>query len=606
MNLATVSEKLRSKGIVRDEPGSFYPRWLRGRPWAAGPDGVMTSTWFMETPYGDRLAQAEAWLVEPTPARAAYREIRKPGGGVRGIATFDRAYQAATYAVLEVVGPVIESRYSDAVVGFRVGYRLDETLVELMTLTRTAMPVMYVCDVYHCFDELDLGHLDRQIDTLVELSPDLRKWLKAHARTELIAPDGKIVSPVTRTKGVVQGSVLAPLLCNLYLAPFDSKVKKRIGPASVVRYADNIGCPGPDLATCKRAERVVEEELARIRLKVKPRSTRICNADNARNPCSFLGIAWTKDASWADPGTISKKVEMLKLDIELGRRDSASVEVYLDGLKKYFESILSGDAAEEATQQIEEALAAALLQQKGEWNRNREKQYPSPMRETTRAHQGRDGRSPRMITRAPHPTSHPSTGETNGTRIQTRSNLALGRIDHGRESYRGSPPQAPSGWMETSSSSTSPSTPRSFTLVGADEQQLHPGASPPSQRAVGSDQAPRVRHATLRVDRARAVAVVRLDGTLVELPIPGRLHSPTETELAGLVLGLDVAVEHGTIAVTLVVQDFYVRYYLDGKFKVGRPWNAYHLDALLARLEDPNGPLWIIEVRGPIGRSLAA
>jgi hypothetical protein len=593
VNLATVRETLRSKGIVRDEPGEFYPRWLRARPSAAGPDGISTSSWFMETSYEDRLAQAERWLVEPVHTRAAYTEIAKPGGGTRGIATFDRAYQAALYAVLEVVGQVIESRYTDAVVGYRAGVRLDETVIELMTLCRTAMPVLFVCDVYHCFDELDLGHLDRQIDTLVELDTDLREWLKAHSRTELVAPDGSVVAPAARTKGIAQGSVLAPLLCNLYLLPFDVKVKKRVGPATLVRYADNIATPGPDLATCKRAQTIVEEELARVRVQTKPGSARLCDVNNPKNPCSFLGIAWTKQGAWADPEAVGKKIEMLRQDIQLGRKGFIAVEEYLDGLKRYFQSVLSGEAAENVVQQIEELLGAELLRavKGGKTIKNQNGLYA--LREQQRAHHVQEGQPTRMITRTSIQPSGP-TGGTNGTRDTAEMQLASERTDHDRESHTGSTTNAPSGWKD-GTLSASPSTPGFRTLAEAGEPQSHPGASPQPQRAVGLDQAPRVRHAVVRVERARAVVDVRLDKVPVELPIEGRMHSPTETELAGLVLGWDLAVEHGAVAVTLLVRDFYARHYFDGRFKVGRPWNAYHLDALVARLEESDGPIWVLD-----------
>ena len=128
MNLQDVRDRLRSEGIVRDEPGQFYKRWLRGRPYACGPDGVKTSTWFMETTEEERLAQAEMWLTETgSVAKALFREIPKGDGTSRGIASFDRSYQAACYAVAEVVGPVIESVYSSSVVGSPVAVYVGGT-----------------------------------------------------------------------------------------------------------------------------------------------------------------------------------------------------------------------------------------------------------------------------------------------------------------------------------------------------------------------------------------------------------------------------------------------------------------------------------------------
>ena len=327
---------------------------------------------------------------------------------------------------------------------------------------------------------------------------------------------------------------------------------------------------------------------------------------NPKNPPSFLGIAWTRERAWADPETIGKKVEMLREDIKLGRRDFASCEGYLDGLRKYFESILSEEAAAQAVLQIEELLGPEVLRtQKGERN-NKSKNHLARTRENQRAHQGQEeGQPHRMITHTSNQASGP-TGKTHGERVKTESNTASGWIDHGRESHTGSTSNAPSGWKH-GMFITSPSTPSTLTLAEAGGLQLHPGASPPTQSAVGMDQAhPRVRHAIIRVDRTLAVVDVRLDGVLVQSPVAGRHHSPTETELAGLVVGWDLASAHGAVGVTLQVEDFYVRHYLSGQFKVGRPWNGFHFEALLSRLEDPEGPTWSVESRSRPKRRVAA
>ena len=346
MNLQDVRDKLRSEGIVRDEPGQFYTKWLRGRPYACGPEGVKTSTWFMEVSEEERLAQAEMWLTETgSVAKALYRDISKPDGGKRGIASFDRSYQAACYAVAEVVGPVISSVYTDAVVGFRDEYRLADTLIEMMTKSREEFPLLVVADIYHFFDELDLTHLDRAIDGLEDLEPDLRAWLKLHARTELVDQDGKVVSPSTRRMGVAQGSVLAPLLANLYLLPFDRQLKKCMGPGVYRRYADNLGVLVRTTQNTKGVEKAITEELSRVRLSVKEGSLRVCDVENAMNPCRLLGVAWTKHKAWADVAYLEKKASQLKADIHVARRNVDSVLEYLKGLERYYESVLSEEEA---------------------------------------------------------------------------------------------------------------------------------------------------------------------------------------------------------------------------------------------------------------------
>ncbi len=386
MNLEDVKNTVRSEGIVRDEPGEFYKKWLRASPSAHGPDGVKTSTWFMEVPEEERLAQAEAWLTNEgnVEAKALYRDIPKPDGGKRGIASFNRSYQAALYAVAECVGPVISSVYTDAVVGFRDEYKLSDTLIEMMTKSRERYPILLTADIYHFFDELDFGHLDRAIDDLDELDGDVRAWLKLHARTELVDQDGKVVSPSTRRKGIAQGSVLAPLLANLYLLPFDRQLKKCMGPGVYRRYADNLGVLVKTTQNTKGVEKAITEELSRVRLSVKEGSLRVCDVENAMNPCRFLGVAWTKHKAWADVAYLEKKASQLKADIHVGRRDVDSVLEYLTGLERYYQSVLSEGAAHEAGMYIQNDLAPSLLRcisRESSSSKKEKKQYLYGMRE---------------------------------------------------------------------------------------------------------------------------------------------------------------------------------------------------------------------------------
>lgn len=162
-------------------------------------------------------------------------EIPKKQGGVRtlGIATVaDRIAQQVVVARIEadLHGVFLPDSY---------GYQRGKSAADAVAVTRKRCwkyGWVVEFDIRRAFDELDWDLLRK---TIVKHVTDpwcllfIERWLTAPA----ISPDGAVV---VRTKGVPQGSVVGPLLMNLFMHyAFDLWMKREHPQNPFARYADD-------------------------------------------------------------------------------------------------------------------------------------------------------------------------------------------------------------------------------------------------------------------------------------------------------------------------------------------------------------------------------
>jgi group II intron reverse transcriptase/maturase len=225
----------------------------------------------------------------PQPPR--WVEIPKPSNPSRkrrlGILTIrDRLVHAAAKAVLE---PLFEPTFAPTSFGFRPGRSVPAALAAAARAASArgsdAAPfsVGVHLDVADCFDSLDHSRLFSLVRQHVA-DADFLRLLDG-----LWAAGGRTLGWLWRHRcGVVQGSSLSPLLCNLYLHAVDEALaalaERRHHGLLTLRYADDLLILARDRALGREGIRTASRVLGRGRLRLR-------NPDAEPSPLA-AGIVW--------------------------------------------------------------------------------------------------------------------------------------------------------------------------------------------------------------------------------------------------------------------------------------------------------------------------
>ena len=222
----------------------------------------------------------------PPPVRAV--DIDKKDGGQRrlGVPTVaDRIAQTVAKIYFE---PAVEGYFHPD----SYGYRPKKSAIEAVGAARKRCwryEWVLDFDIKSFFDEIDHELLTRAVRKHTDC-----KWLWLYIERWLKAPvelkDGILVS---RDKGSPQGSVISPLLANLFLHyAFDQWMRRNHQDIAFERYADDIivHCKSREQASWLQAK--IEKRLRDCKLELHPEKTQIVYCKSGRRQGMYDQVAF--------------------------------------------------------------------------------------------------------------------------------------------------------------------------------------------------------------------------------------------------------------------------------------------------------------------------
>jgi RNA-directed DNA polymerase len=212
------------------------------------------------------------------PAPMRHFTVAKGDGGQRVLSAQCLRDKLAQRAVLGVLTPHGEALFHNDSFGYRPRRGVEPAVERARERVRCGLPWLVDADIRAFFDRVPHKPLHRILRRRVRdraMRRLIRRWLEAEAhRVAVLGP----------RRGIHQGAVLSPFLCNLYLHELDRTLARRNIP--FVRYADDFLLFAPDRRTARRARRVAAKRLRQLGLRLHPRKTQVVRSSRE---VRFLG-----------------------------------------------------------------------------------------------------------------------------------------------------------------------------------------------------------------------------------------------------------------------------------------------------------------------------
>lgn len=241
--------------------------WLsvRSNKGTAGADGETIDKF--EKGADRQLEQLRKELLDLSykPHRVTQVLVPKASGGWRPLSLWairDRIAQRAVYNYLE---PVLEPHFLPCSYGFRPGRATKDAALAIQQARKAGAEWVLDADIKDCFGQMENGRLLRQ----------LQRWQVPQSIHELISRwlHAKVWNAWMGSgqAGTSQGGAISPLLCNIYLHPFDEAMRRK--NLWLVRYADDFVVLGRDRTAIQQARQLAAFSLQKLGLELNTHKT---------------------------------------------------------------------------------------------------------------------------------------------------------------------------------------------------------------------------------------------------------------------------------------------------------------------------------------------
>jgi len=244
---------------------------------APGADGL---TWQeyetgLERNLENLYARLHRGAYRALPSRRVY--VPKPDGRERPLAIAALEDKVVQRAALAVLNAIYEEDFLGFSYGFRPGRGTHDALDALIVgISSTKVNWIFDADIRSFFDAVSWEWLVRFLEHRIRDSRMIRliqKWLKAGVLEEGVV--------TVSDRGTGQGSVISPLLANVYLHyTFDLwaerwRRREATGDMIIVRYADDIVVGFEQETDARRFWDAMRDRLQEFSLSLHPKKTRL-------------------------------------------------------------------------------------------------------------------------------------------------------------------------------------------------------------------------------------------------------------------------------------------------------------------------------------------
>ncbi|MDS4030384.1 MAG: reverse transcriptase domain-containing protein [Candidatus Contendobacter sp.] len=213
------------------------------------------------------------------PAPLRQFTIEKGDGKQRVLSALSLRDKLIQRAVLSVLEPIGEQLFHNDSYGYRPRRNVEMAHRRACERIQCGLPWLVDADIAKFFDNIPHRSLQK---TLKQYIPD-RELL---ALIDLwLAEGASSLSFLGTRRGVAQGAVISPMLCNFYLHELDVALAGKNIP--FVRFADDFLLFAPDERRANEALKFVDQKLKTMGLELHPEKTQVTRSHRR---LIFLGL----------------------------------------------------------------------------------------------------------------------------------------------------------------------------------------------------------------------------------------------------------------------------------------------------------------------------